>query len=243
MRAKKAIIVGATSGIGEALACELAKEGYTLGLAGRNTKKLAELKEKLGERVHTKPIDVLNTGEAMSRLKELIEETGGMDTLIISSGIGYYNKKLLWERENLTLGVNITGFAAIANVGFNYFREQGGGHLVALSSIAVHIPSGISPAYASSKAFVSHYIRGLRIQSKRYKLGIDITDIRPGFVDTPMTEGQKGMFWVAPVEKAARQIVKAIKKKKRCVYITRRWSLLGWLTGILPERFIDTLSK
>ncbi|HNC38508.1 MAG TPA: hypothetical protein PK492_04040, partial [Chitinophagaceae bacterium] len=90
------------------------------------------------------------------------------------------------------------------------------------------------PAYAASKAFESIYCEGLSIKARKLKKEIYITCIEPGFVNTDMAHGGDKMFWIAPVEKASRQIIKAIEKKKRKVYITKRWWLIAKLMRLLP---------
>jgi short-subunit dehydrogenase len=121
----------------------------------------------------------------------------------------------------------------IVNYTFNYLVEQGGGQIAATSSIASVRENSQAPAYGASKAYMSMYMAGLYLKARKVKKGdpkinVIITDIQPGFVNTKMAKGH-GRFWEAPVEKAARQIFRAIQKKKRKVYITRRWVLIAWL--------------
>lgn len=113
------------------------------------------------------------------------------------------------------------------------FKAQGHGHLVNISSIASLRGGGIAPSYNASKAFQAIYFEGLRINADMARLPIHVTDIRPGFVDTDMTKGQR-MFWLASPEKAARQIFQAITRKKRVAFITARWSLIAWLMKVMP---------
>jgi short-subunit dehydrogenase len=89
--------------------------------------------------------------------------------------------------------------------------------------------------YCASKAFMRGYMQGLRHESAIHNLGITITDIRPGFVNTSMIKNQKGLFWVSPVQKAAVQIVSAINKKKKWAYISKRWELIGLICKFLPD--------
>jgi short-subunit dehydrogenase len=123
------------------------------------------------------------------------------------------------------------GFVKIASFSFNYFRKQGHGQLVVISSVAALRGNSFAPAYSASKAYVSNYAEGLNIKAGKLKLDIVVTDIRPGFVKTKMAKGE-GQFWVAPVEKAARQIRVAIAAKKRVAYITKRW----WLIAAIMKR-------
>jgi len=238
----KAIIIGATSGIGLALARVLAREGYALGLAGRRDEVLAELQRTLPGAVVSRAIDISQPEEAARRLELLIGDLGGLDLLIICSGIGEHNQELAWEPERDTIAVNVAGFTAMATAGYRYFRQQGHGHLVGISSVGGLRGSRWALAYAASKAFVINYLEGLRILAHHQQLPrLYITDIRPGFVETPMTAGQQGMFWVAPVDKAAAQIYAAIRNKARSAYITRRWAFMAWVVRHLPARVLERM--
>jgi short-subunit dehydrogenase len=123
------------------------------------------------------------------------------------------------------------GFVKIASFSFNYFRKQRHGQLAVISSVAALRGNSFAPAYSASKAYVSNYAEGLNIKARKLKVDIVVTDIRPGFVKTSMAKGE-GQFWVAPVEKAARQIRTAIAAKKRVAYITKRW----WLIAAIMKR-------
>ena len=173
-------------------------------------------------------------------MENLIEEMGGVDLIIISSGTGFINPDLNWAMEEETLDVNVTGFAALANVAFHHFLQAGRGHLVGISSIAAIRGSAVAPAYNASKAFVSNYLEGLRIRARKIGLPILVTDIQPGFVDTAMAKGQ-GLFWVAPPQKAARQIYNAIQRKANHAYVTKRWAVIGLLFKVLPYSLYSRL--
>ena len=122
---------------------------------------------------------------------------------------------------------------------FNYFLKREGGHIVNISSVASEIGNGISPSYNASKAYQANYLQGLRFKAFRMKVPIFLTDVRPGFVDTDILMGNKDkLLWVAPLEKACKQIVSAIDRKKRVVYITKRWKIISLLIKTLPERII-----
>ena len=130
--------------------------------------------------------------------------------------------------------MNVAGFTAIAVAAMRHFEARRGGHLVGLSSLAALHGHGDAPAYGASKAYVSRYLQALRHRVAARKLAIVITEIRAGFVDTAMAKGD-GLFWVAPVETAARQILVAIRRKRPIAYVTRRWRLVAWLLRILPD--------
>lgn len=235
---KKAIIIGATSGIGRGLSIKLSQEGYTVAMTGRRLKLLEELREEISSETYIKEMDVTDVN-APKELNNLINEMNGVDLIIISAGVGFLDPDLHWAKEQETINTNVLGFAAIANAAYHYFNQSNSGHLVGISSIA-SIRGGETPSYNASKAFVANYLEGLqKIVSKNNK-NITITDIQPGFVDTAMAKGD-GLFWVASVEKSVEQIYTAILKKKNHVYITKRWRLIAWLLKVLPTVFYNKM--
>jgi short-subunit dehydrogenase len=228
-----AIVVGATSGIGRALAIELTKEGYTVGATGRRTERLDELKEECPARIYTRFMDVRDTQEAPIALQQLIDKMGGADLIVINSGVLFRDAG--WEGIKAMIDTNVTGFVAIAEVALEYFLGRRSGHLVGISSIAGIRGAKGSPVYNASKGFEITYMEGLRHRIAKTKLPVTITDIRPGFVDTKMIEDRGGLFWVTSPEKAAGQIIDAIKKKKKRTYITKRWRAIAWLANTVPD--------
>lgn len=230
----KAIIIGATSGIGKDLSEVLLREGYTVGLAGRRIHLLDELKGKYPDRVLLKLVDISQAAQAMAALERLILEMEGVDVIVISSGVGFINEDLQWTPEKETIDVNVSGFAAMSNVAMRYFLSKGSGHLVGISSIAAFRGGSDAPAYNASKAFVSNYLEGLRKKAVREGMCITVTNIQPGYVDTAMAKGE-GKFWVASPREAAEQIYDAIKRKRKHAYVTKRWRLIAWLLKIMPD--------
>ncbi len=236
----RAVIIGASSGIGRELALVLSRNGYAVGLTGRRLDLLEDLKNSLPNPAYVKKMDIADPEQGRNLLQELIEEMQGVDLIVISAGTGFLNPDLDWDAEKKTIDVNVSGFAAMANVAFRYFTRIGKGHIVGISSIAAIRGGSVTPAYNASKAFVSNYLEGLRVRAFKAKLPIVITDIKPGFVDTAMAQGP-GLFWVAPVPKAADQIYKAIQRKARHAYITKRWAIIGGLMRILPYSLYSRL--
>ena len=238
---KKAIVVGASSGIGKALALCLSEEGYEVGLMARRVELLKAMQNEFAHPSHTAYIDVSKPSEAISALESLINTMGEVDLFVINAGIIFNNRDFDWEKEYLTIQTNAVGFAAIAHTAMKYLLKQGSGHIVGISSISAIRGESDSPSYSASKAFVSNFLEGLRV--KAYKAGKDIcvTDIQPGWVDTNMAKGEE-TFWMATPEKAASQICSAIKHRRAHAYITRRWRLYAWFLKLLPrwayERFL-----
>ena len=230
---KKAIIIGASSGIGAALAKEMSANGWQVGITARREEKLRELQSSLPNPSFIRKMDVLNIDDARDSLQSLIEEMGGIDVIVINSGIGDIMPD--WKKEHQILNINATGFAGLAHLSFEYFIEKGKGHIVGISSISGLRGMRKGTMYAATKAFMMNYLEGLRHRSVKKGLKITVTDIRPGFVATPMTEKNKGMFWVAPVEKAAKQILRKIVRKRSVVYVSNRWRLIAWIFRLMPR--------
>jgi short-subunit dehydrogenase len=233
---KRLIIIGASSGIGFELAKLYAASNNIVGVTGRRNELLQNLRGLFPDKIVTECFDV--TGKENIRyLESLIVKLGGMDLLIYNSGYGEISETLDWEIDKVTTQTNVFGFVEIVNYAFNYFVGRGKGQIAATSSIAAVRGNGHAPAYSASKAYMSVYMEGLHLKAsrlrKRNAADIGITDIQPGFVSTKMAKGN-GRFWEASVERAAKQMFNAIEKKKRKVYVTRRWAIIAWLLKWLP---------
>jgi short-subunit dehydrogenase len=234
MESKKVIIVGASSGIGRALAILYVRAGWTVGVTGRRNELLKSLEFDLkaeNGKVHTECFDVTGD-ENISHIRLLIEKMGGLDLLIYNSGYGEVTETMNWETDKRIIETNVTGFTEIVNWAFNYFIDRGAGHIAATSSVGSNRGTAYAPAYSASKAYMSNYMEGLYMKAYRQKLPVHITDVQPGFVNTK--EAQNKRFWVIPVEKCARQIFEAIERKQFRAYVSRRWVIIARLIRYMP---------
>ena len=237
-KTKKAIIFGATSGIGKNLVERLVQDDYIVAVTGRRSEKLEELKNAYSNQVITKQNDIKQTNEVEKVFNELVDELGEVDLIIQSSGVGFVNTELDWNKENETVQTNVIGVVKLYNLAYNLFEKQQFGHLVGISSIASFRGSKDAPAYFASKAYQKSYLEGLYIKTKTIKSKkVFVTDIRPGFVDTAMALGD-GIFWMTSLDKATQQIYSAIKRKKRVAYISKRWRLIAWVLKVVPARIL-----
>lgn len=243
MHNKKAIIIGASSGIGRALAHELSANGYQVGLTGRRIELLKPLQKELPVMSYVAALDVSNSKEAMRHLEDLIAQMGGLDLIIINAGTGYPDTSFNWEKQQQILDVNVIGFAAMANVAIRHFIQQKRGHLVGISSILALRGVKHSFTYSGSKAFQSNFMQGLRATMQAMQLPIYITNIEPGFVDTDMVKEVKEKIWTASPEKAAEQIYTVIKDKREHAYITKRWRLIAWFVRWSPDWLFSKIWK
>ncbi|MEM6784571.1 MAG: SDR family NAD(P)-dependent oxidoreductase [Bacteroidota bacterium] len=230
---KKAVVVGATSGIGRAVALALGARGYAVGVTGRRSPLLDELLAELPGTAEAATMDVTELDEARRVFDVLAERMGGVDLVVLSAGTGHIDEAESWDHVRETVETNAVGFAALADAAYRHFETRGGGHLVGITSVAAVRESGLAPAYHASKAFAARYLAGLRHRAAKSGLPITVTDVRPGFVDTAMAKGE-GLFWVASPERAAAQIVSAIERERSVVYVTRRWRGVAALLATLP---------
>lgn len=231
---RRAIIMGATSGIGYETALLLLHDGWHLGIAGRREEHLRQLKALAPDRIHTRAIDIRQSG-ADKELKQLIDELGGMDLYLHSSGIGHQNLPLVSDIETDTLETNGTGFVRMTNVAFHYFLGKGCGHIAVISSIAGTKGLGIAPAYSATKRLQNIYIDALEQLAQMHHATIHFTDIRPGFVATGLLNDGKHYPFLMKPDKVARHIVHALKKKKRVAVIDWRYRLLVGFWKLIPS--------
>lgn len=233
---KKAIVVGGSSGIGKQVAYLLLQEGYSLGIAARRVEKLKEIQNKYGaERVKIIDLDVQKE-EASKKLNDLINDLGGMDLYFHASGIGCQNIDLVSETEVEITKTNCEGFVRLVTLAFNWFYEnKKQGHIAVISSIAGTKGLGVSPAYSATKAMQNTYIQSLCQLSKIKKADISFTDIRPGFVETDLLNKSKHYPFLMKKEKCAKQIIKALKRKKRIAIIDWKFRLVVLLWRLIPS--------
>ena len=231
---KKVIIIGATSGIGREVALIYIAQGWKVGVAGRREAELEALRSAYPEQVSAQALDVTKEN-APQKLQALIEQVGGMDVFLLSSGIGKQNPTLETGLELATAATNVEGFIRMTNAAYHYFEQQGHGHLAVISSIAGTKGLGAAPAYSATKGFQNIYMDALDQLARMKKLNIRFTDIRPGFVATPLLNNQKKypMLMDAPI--VALDIVSAIEKKKRVAIIDWKFRLLVGFWRLIPK--------
>ncbi len=236
---KNILIIGATSGIGRALAEHFAELNHHVVITGRRENLLQELKEQYPKNITTLQHDVTEIDTTDEKLNSLFKIVGEIDIAIISSGIGDLNPNLNWSIEQHVLNTNVLGITKVYEFIFNKFKKQNKGHIVGISSLAGYRGNRHCPSYSASKAFQINYLESLHCITKQEKLNIKITDIQPGFVDTAMAKGEARL--VVPIEKATKQIVRAIQKQKRKAIISKRWKFIGFVYKHLPTIILEKI--
>jgi short-subunit dehydrogenase len=231
---KKVIIIGATSGIGREVALLYIAKGWKVGIAGRRAAELESLRMEAPEQVSAQVLDVTQA-DATLKLQALIEQTGGMDVFLLSSGIGKQNYALQTDIELATAATNVEGFIRMTNAAYHYFEQQGHGHLAVISSIAGTKGLGAAAAYSATKGFQNIYMDALDQLARMQKLNIHFTDIRPGFVATPLLNDQRRYPMLMEAHAVAKDILRAIERKKRVAIIDWKYRLLVGFWRLIPR--------
>lgn len=239
---KRIIIMGASSGIGLAVAEALASRGVKTGLAARHTTQLRALKEKYPDFVEYESIDV-NHNDGPKKLEELIDKLGGMDIYFHVAGIGYSNPTLDPHREAEVIATNAAGFARMVSAAYGYFRDNSRkGQIVALTSVAGTNGIGDMSAYSASKKCAQTYLVALEQLARKEKVDITFTDIRPGWIRTPLLEDGKSYPMEMSLEYVVPQIIRAIVKHPRIEYIDARWGALCAAWKAIPDAIWTKMS-
>ena len=228
---KRAVVIGASSGIGKEVAKLLLQEGWTLGVAARRV----DLLQAIGA-AEVAQIDV-TSDDAAERLRDLVARLGGMDLFFYASGIGKQNRELKENIELATMQTNGLGFTRMIGEAYRYFAEKGEGHIAAITSIAGTKGLGPAPSYSATKAMQNVYLQALEQQANARGLRIRFTDIRPGFVDTALLSGDFKYPMMLRPENVAREIVSSVNRRRHIRVIDWRYRLMTAFWRCIP-RFI-----
>ena len=228
--------MGATSGIGYEVAKLLARRGWEVGVAGRREDILVKMVAETNGIVAYEVIDITKS-EAVDGMRKLIEKLGGIDMYFHSSGIGYQNIELDADKELRTIKTNCLGMTRLVGEAFRYFEQHPEieGHIAVISSIARTKGLGAAPAYSASKRFTSHYLESLcQLTTMKGIRNIHISDIRPGFVKTPMIEGSNFPMQL-DVRKVAVSIVNGLERRKPVITVNWFYRLLVFFWQMTPR--------
>lgn len=232
---RRAIVIGASSGIGEALTQKLVQEGYYVAAVARRADLLATLCESLNGQAKAYVHDVTDTASVPALFQKIVQELGGLDLVVYAAGIqplvapNEYNL----EKDAAMIQVNLLGAIAWLNETAVRFERTKSGHIVGISSIAGDRGRVASPVYNTSKAGLSTYLEALRNRLSRH--GVTVTTIKPGFVDTILLKNAAKVFWVISTQQAAAQIYRAIVQHKQTVYVPARWGLVALIIQHIPS--------
>lgn len=243
MTHRTAFITGASSGIGAALARKLASEGIEVALAARRAEALEELAGAIrgaGGRARTYPVDVRQVDDVQETLRRADDEMGGIDLVVANAGVGRdrWAGKLRWSDCEPTIRVNVDGATATLVGILDRMVERERGHLVGISSLAQYRGLPRNAVYSASKAFLSTFLEGLRVDLRN--AGIAVTDVRPGFVRTPMTaENRFPMPWLVDPDDAADIIWRGIRRRDAVVAFPWQLATIVRSATVLPPAIYD----
>lgn len=244
---RRAIVIGASEGIGAALARKLAKEGYALALVSRQKEKLIALCNEINK-TETRAVsyqhDVTNYNEVPTLLQKIVADLGGLDTAIFMAGVNFPpggNDKYNFEFDKKMTEVNLIGGMAWLTPIAEMFQNAKAGQIVGISSVAGDRGRIGNPGYNTSKAGFTTYLEALRNRLTRH--GVNVLTVKPGFVKTEMLKAAQGgtPFAIEP-EKAADDIYKAMQKRKQTIYTPFFWRYIMLVIQHIPSFIFRKLS-
>lgn len=234
---KKIVIIGASSGLGQRMAMDFASAGWRVGIASRREAPLQAIKDAYPENVAYSVIDVTHV-DAPKKFLDLIELIDGMDILLFAAGVGFQDPELDDTRLDTTLQTNVVGFARIVAAAYKYYRDTANvrpGQIAAITSVAGLKGIGVSAAYSSSKRFQQMFLNSLDQLAHQQHVNVKFTDIRPGFIRTPLLKEGKPYPLLMTVDYAAPLIERAILNRRRVAVIDSRWAVVTGLWRLIPQ--------
>ena len=235
----KAIIIGATSGIGRAVAIRLLEKGWTVGISGRRSDALEDIASRY-ERAVPQQMDI-TTPDAVSTLDSLLELVGPPDLFLHVSGVGYQNPALDEDRELLMVRTNCEGMVRIVTHFINYVKSSGEysnerkAQIGVVTSVAGTAGLGVAPAYSATKKMQSTYLSALSQLVRMERLPVCLSDIRPGFVATAFLNPEKKYPMMITVDDAATHILKGLERKKRVIIFDWKYKCLTFIWKLIPR--------
>ena len=234
---KKIIIIGASSGMGMRVATDFARLGWRVGIAARREDRLKDIKALYPDRVEYMAIDVA-APDAVEKFYNLIELIDGMDYLLYAAGSGWFNPALDNVRDDETIDVNVKGFTRIITAAYKYYRDTANvrrGHIAAITSVAGMKGIGVSASYSASKRYQWTFLQAIDQLAHQQRVNVAVTDLRPGFVDTPLLGVHKNYPMEMSVDYVAPRLEKAMLRGKRIAYIDSRWAVVTALWRMVPD--------
>jgi NAD(P)-dependent dehydrogenase (short-subunit alcohol dehydrogenase family) len=238
----RALVVGASSGIGAALVRELVQRGWRVAALARRAAELEKLCAEAPERVLVRAHDVRAPAEVPALFEELVRALGGLELLVYAAGVMPPLDPLEFdtEKDADTLAVNALGAVAWCNPAAEYFQARRAGAIVGIGSIAGDRGRRGNPVYGASKAALAHYLEALRNRLSEY--GVRVCTIKPGYVATPMTAALGKLPGMISAEAAARTIVSYAQRGSGTRYVPLRWLGVSLVLRAIPSLLFRRLS-
>lgn len=236
---KKILIVGATSAIAKEVARHYASQGGKLFLIARNEESLktlvADIRVRGASMASYSVLDLNHFDRHSEVIKQATEYLQGVDIALICHGSLPDQKASEKSFKLAQQAINTNGMSVISMLTelAEYFIHQGKGTIAVITSVAGDRGRQSNFIYGSAKAMVSTYLQGLR--GRLLPFNVHVVDIRPGFVDSPMTaQFKKGPLWSSPTQ-IADIIVKSVERKRHTVYAPFYWRIIMFVVRLVPE--------
>ena len=237
----RAIVIGASSGIGAALVRELVKRGYIVAAVARRMEMLEELCDTVSlaaERgVYAKPYahSVTDFAAVPDLFQQIVADLGGVDMVVYNAGImpKVGLDEFDFAKDQAQIEVNLLGGMAWLNQAAIRFQASKQGNIVAVSSVSGDRGRRMNPAYHTSKGALSIFMESLRNRLSQH--GVTVTTIKPGFVKTDMLADVENPMWAVTPAKAADIIVTAVEKGVQTKYVPGRWGLVMLIIRHIPS--------
>ncbi|MGH2964636.1 MAG: SDR family oxidoreductase [Solirubrobacterales bacterium] len=242
--AKTVFITGASSGIGRALALELAGRGYDLFLAARRLDELERLRDEIAaadpaRRIEVRQLDVTDDADVAAAIGDAAEKLGRCDIVVANAGLGSTGPvgEGRMARDRQVVETNLIGGMATVDAAVAQFRRQGGGQIVAIASVAGVRGLPGSGSYSASKAGLAVYLDSVRAETHREP--IKVTTIAPGYIDTPINQDVKSRPFLIDVQKGARITADLIERGVGYATVPRfPWSVVSPLLRVIPTSWL-----
>ena len=239
------LIVGATSAIAREAARSFAGEGAQLFLTGRDGEKLAAVADDLRVRgatgVATARLDLTHLASHEGVLADAVRWLERLDVVLRAPGLLPDQRACQNSVADTlrALEVNFTATVALLTLLANRLEEQGSGCIAVITSVAGDRGRPSNYVYGSAKGGLHVFLEGLR--ARLYRSGVAVVEIKPGFVDTPMTAHLPKTPLFASSRRVGRAVYRAIKQRRHIVYVPGFWRLVLGGVRLLPESVFKRL--
>ena len=243
-KTQNVFITGASSGLGKQMAKEFASRGYNLALTARREDILIALKSEIEQafnvKVYVAMLDVQDFTQTQQVLASAAQQLGSIDKVIVNAGIASGSRIGEDDAFNLArdvINTNVIGAIASINAAVQLFRQQGHGHIVAISSVAAYRGLPGTSVYSASKRAISTYTEALRVET--HNENIDVTLLSPGYIDTPLNQDVTNRPFLIDLVSGGKILVSLIEKKvKRSMVPSWPWGIVARILTLLPTAIV-----